>query len=123
MRVGLGREFGNGESLGISLTDVESTCCGSNLFVSTSATSQTLRAVSNQTSFPFLTFAVSIELCKANSSPLSVFGPLEMLPLLPLHLSCGMRFLFFLDNDLLEDKAHISSQVVFVVLTSTVSGI
>ena len=122
MRVGWGREFGNGESLGISLTDVESTCCGSNLFVSTSATSQTLRAVSNQTSFPFMTFAVSIDLCKANSSPLSIFGPLEMLPLLPLHLFCGMRFLFFLDNDLLEDKAHIS-QVVFVVLTSTVSGI
>lgn len=107
--------------MGISLTDVRSTLCGSVLFVCTSVASQTFRAVSNQTSFHFSTFAVALDLSKASSQPSLHFWTICKVSFSPVALILWYAF-FLLDNDLLEDKAHLFSKVVFVVLTSTVSG-
>lgn len=115
------REFGDQKSLRLPLTDVNTLWFQSVAF--TCHALQTLETVKKITSNSPPLRSVSVDPSKASSNPLSSFGPLEMHPLLPLHLICGMHFFFFLDNDLLEDKAHIFFKVVFVVLTSKVSGI
>lgn len=85
------REFGDQKGLRLPLTDVKTLWFQTVAF--TCHALQTLETVKKKITCnsPPL-HSIFVDPSKVSSNPLSIFGPLEMHPLLPLHLICGMHF-------------------------------